>query len=367
MGRRKVSERVYGPYKHKKRWRILFLDGDGGQSALSFATEGEAQTAADELRARLQGLTVKTAIEEYQAHQLGELRLEQSSVDTTGYRLRSLLQVDATRTGGLVADLTPRRARILVEGHKFKLVHPKKKPGEARAWVTRPRSYDYRLGALKEAGQWAAWCRKRGYLSVDPFAGIELVGEKKHGKKQLRGDEAIAFETTALTLFDQGEHNALAAALLVDLGDRATEIAESDCRDFDLDCSVFWVQEDNTKTAAGRRQLVIPEHLRPRVRRARGMRAGAARMFPNLDRHKLLALVKRICRAAGVPVVTSQSMRGLHSSLAKVEGATTAAVARALGHADQGATAQQSYITREAAALGQQRAVLRVLDGGRSS
>jgi len=42
--------------------------------------------------------------------------------------------------------------------------------------------------------------------------------------------------------------------------------------------------------------------------------------------------VQRICRAAKVPEVTAQGMRGLHGTLAVDAGVTSQAVAAALGH-----------------------------------
>jgi len=67
-----------------------------------------------------------------------------------------------------------------------------------------------------------------------------------------------------------------------------------------------------------------------------------------------------------VPVVTAHGMRGLHGTLAVERGATTHVVAQALGHESE-TTSRESYISREAITGADQRRVLTVLAGGRSS
>jgi hypothetical protein len=59
-------------------------------------------------------------------------------------------------------------------------------------------------------------------------------------------------------------------------------------------------------------------------------------------------------------------MRGLHGTLAVERGATTHVVAQALGHESE-VTSRESYISREAITGADQRRVLTVLAGGRSS
>jgi hypothetical protein len=59
-------------------------------------------------------------------------------------------------------------------------------------------------------------------------------------------------------------------------------------------------------------------------------------------------------------------MRGLHGTLAVERGATTHVVAQALGHESE-TTSRESYISREAITGADQRRVLTVLAGGRTS
>jgi len=59
-------------------------------------------------------------------------------------------------------------------------------------------------------------------------------------------------------------------------------------------------------------------------------------------------------------------MRGLHGTLAVERGATSHAVAQALGHESE-TTSRESYIAREAITGADQRRVLTVLAGGRTA
>src|SRR5678815_3353791 len=56
------------------------------------------------------------------------------------------------------------------------------------------------------------------------------------------------------------------------------------------------------------------------------------------DRHWLLYHVERPCDDAGVPIVCTQSLRGLHASVATDAGATSHVVASALGHSSPAVT-----------------------------
>ena len=73
--------------------------------------------------------------------------------------------------------------------------------------------------------------------------------------------------------------------------------------------------------------------------------------------------MRRICEAAGVPMVTAHGMRGLHSTLAVEHGVSAHVVAASLGH-ESIATTIQSYVRPEAAAGARQRRTLTVLSGG---
>ena len=73
--------------------------------------------------------------------------------------------------------------------------------------------------------------------------------------------------------------------------------------------------------------------------------------------------VKRICKAAKVPVVTAHGMRRLHSTLATDRGISAHAVAAALGH-ESPTTTMRSYIAPGTVANSHQRRVMSILGRG---
>lgn len=99
---------------------------------------------------------------------------------------------------------------------------------------------------------------------------------------------------------------------------------------------VLWITRGKTDNA--RRRLVVPEILRPLLLQLAEGKEPAALLFGASSTGKpltdawLWGHVQRICDEAGVPRVSTHSLRGLHSTLALEAGATAGAVAAALGH-----------------------------------
>jgi len=122
----------------------------------------------------------------------------------------------------------------------------------------------------------------------------------------------------------------------------------------------LWIP--SAKTAAGKRNLQVPELLRPYLLRlAKGKRPEQL-LFGKHDRAWPRLWVQRICRAAKVPVVTAHGQRGLHATLAVSSGITSHAVAAALGHESFRITAR-SYARPEAIDSARQDRVLDALEG----
>ena len=101
-------------------------------------------------------------------------------------------------------------------------------------------------------------------------------------------------------------------------------------RDVDDDGKLLWIPDSKTK--AGRRTQEVPEVLQPYLLGLVAGREPEALLFGAHWRDWPKAWVKRICKAAKVPVVTAHGMRGLHSTLATDRGISAHAVAAALGH-----------------------------------
>lgn len=103
----------------------------------------------------------------------------------------------------------------------------------------------------------------------------------------------------------------------------------------------------------------------PAARRAvrRPRRRRAPPLFGDVDRHWLGYHVRRLCRAAGVPVVCPHGLRGTQSSISALA-VPVEHVAVALGQTGPAVT-RRHYLAAGAGQDGRQRAALRVLSGGR--
>jgi integrase len=208
-------------------------------------------------------------------------------------------------------------------------------------------------------------CKRRPELSAVLLTwrlpGV-AIGKVRHGKEQLRIDEARRWMVEAQRQADAGNAGAVAAMMALVMGMRASEIVSRVVRDLDDGGALLWIPD--SKTLAGRRKLQVPEFLQPHlVKLARGLESQAALLGEHW-RDWPRKWVQKICKAAGVPKVTAHGMRGLHGTLAVERGITAHAVASALGHESFKTTAE-SYAKREAVAGAQQTRALAVLAGRR--
>lgn len=332
------------PQPHGRKWRVVHPDEQGRRARSTFDSEREAQRFIDDFYAAASGAfgcTVAQAVDEYLASRR-DAGLKAGTVTTLGYRLKGLL--GTTERDRLVRTLTPAIARRMFESRRTK------RGG-------RP-SVDTQIGELVAVQGWAAWCIGRGYLKADPFAGIEVQGAKSRGKKQLRIDEARRLIDTALS---EGSDAGLAAAMALLMDLRASEIIERQVRDVDDRGRVLWI--DRAKTEAGDRHLEIPLALRDALAARCAGRKPEDLLFPGRSRHWVGYHVRRLCEAAGVPVVCPHGLRGTHSSIS-VREVSIEHVAAALGHSSPAVT-RRHYVKKSAEQAGKQRAVLKVIDGGK--
>jgi integrase len=213
-----------------------------------------------------------------------------------------------------------------------------------------------------EAKTFVGWCVKHKYLSANPLDEVEGVGRRRHGKAQLRVDESRKWLAKALELADAGDAGAIAASLSLLMGLRASEICERTVRDLDDQGRLLWVTK--AKTANGVRQLVVPDVLRPYLVKLAEGKKPEAHLFDTHWRDWVRKSVQRVCKLAGVPLITAHGMRGTHSTLAVEAGATGNIVAASLGHGSPTVTFT-SYVapgTKESAAS---RRAFDVLQGGK--
>ena len=333
---RERRERAHGPYRHGKRWRIILVGMDGRRSVETFASEAAAIKGLDDARGHVDGRTIAGAVDLYLAH-LRARGKRPGTVTTAWYRLRGLLALGMSDRP--LRTLTSRLAAHLVERRRDKAT-------------------DTQVGELAAARGFAGWCVEQGWLRADPFAELEAEGARARGKAQLRIDEARRFVEHALA---EGDERGLAAAMALLMGLRASEIVGRVVRDVDDGARVLWIER--AKTRKGDRHLEVPEVLRPRLAALVAGRAGGDLLFGDRDRHWVGYHVRRLCRAAGVPVVCPHGLRGTQASIA-VRAVPAEHVAEQLGQTGAAVT-RRHYLASGAEQDGRQRAALRVLAGGR--
>lgn len=362
--RRRKGTRIYGPYRRGNAWIVRVLEEDGGGSDRSCESEAEAEKFIDDTRRtlRLEGpITVDAALEEYEGH-----------IRAKGNKL------------GTVAT-TMRRLRRLVGGGQARLVEAARGAGEAYAAYAsrgsghadeaRPRAVDTHRNALGEARTFGRWAAKKGYLRKNPWAEVEAVGKRKKGKAKLRVDEARTFLAKCVELDNAGAVSAMCGLLL---GFGASEIVERVGRDVDDGGAILWMDEGKTDNRERHVEVPLlpaplePEWLRRKLAELAAAAGPAGWLFstankrsklPRRSRHWALAQVKRICKLAGVKVITAHGLRGTQGTIAASDGVVPQVVANALGNTE--AVARGHYIQPGAEQTGRSKRALQVLAGGR--
>jgi integrase len=221
---------------------------------------------------------------------------------------------------------------------------------------------DSHRNILAEARTFLKWCTGKGYVRANPLEGVQGTGRRRHGKPQLRIDEARKWQGKALQLADEGEAGAVGALVTLVMGLRAGEVVSRVVRDLDDGGQLLWIPD--SKTEAGKRTLQVPAVLRSYLLALAEGKKSEELLFGYHDRNWPRKWVARICKAAGVPRVTAHGMRGLHGTLAVETGISAHAVAAALGH-ESVTTTLQSYAKAGAGASARQEKVLTVLAGGK--
>jgi integrase len=308
----------------RHRWRAWFktLDGertyktfDGLEDALAFISTGIRRTLKGG------GHPIGDVLDQYLERRTD---LKPSSVRTMRFRLGAMFQ--------------GRRA-MPVEAFPW-----------MKAWNQHVvlQSIDSQHGVAGALRGFLAHCRNEGLVKRVP-APPPIKGRKRRGKPQLRIDEARKLAAEALR---RGDPLALAAATMVLTGLRPGEVMGLKVRDCDDGASVLWVEAG--KTDAARRAVEVATELRPFLIRITADRpaldplfayeAGRRRESQDHGKSRTDALLRRLRHLcvdeAKVPEVVPHSLRGLHATLASGFGATSHAVAAALGHTSFAVTAR---------------------------
>jgi len=343
MPRAKAPPRVKGPYCERggSRFRIRVCDPTGYRD-LYFATLHEAQAgfkqATRELAQCSKSRQLGNVLDEYTSERVQRGLCGMQSAHDERLRLRHWL------AGSLQEDIGKLTTKSAVGYYEKLIVTPTRKTGQPPAAATH-RLY---LNLAKRLFNWAV---RKGYLRESPFTEIQPVGRPNRGKKQLRFEEAERFITAGFRLFDEkGDAMALASVTALLLGCRASEVLHLHVRDLDCGGTRLWIaaqgSEYQGKTTNAARNPEVPEVLRPRLlQRAVGKRSeeylfGVTASGRPKARQLLHAAVRRVCLAAGVPVVCPHSLRGLWATAGVRSGALSHAVAAALGHGSFKVTAK---------------------------
>lgn len=318
-----ASPRVYGPYKARNGYRMVVVDGQARKSIVVPNLAAAEKMRGDLEKALLErgDRPIGGALAEYQDY-LQRVR----GAATARHITRAIERFLGADTS--LGSITPARAAALYEAETRRIVGAKGQPVAAASHQT----------LLSQCKRFYAWAIEHGYAPQNPFAGVKPVGKPKVGKAQLRIDEARRFVSLAVNKAQQGDRAATCALTALMLGMRASEVLCRIVRDLDDGGRVLWITRGKTDNA--RRRLEVPEVLRPLLTRfAEGKTAdellfGTSPVHPDkpLTDTWLWGKVRKLCDEAGVPRVSTHSLRGLHSTLALEAGATSSAVAAALGH-----------------------------------
>ena len=343
MPRRRNPSRVLGPYPKRSKWRLVFCDEGGAESYVTYETKEEAEQVKKALQRQLKREAIPTlafALEEYETYLREVKQNKPQSVKTTLFRLRTFFP-DQEMT---LLDVTPKYAAATYMN------------------VAKAQATDTHRNQLAEVKTFFRWCVKaKKWLKENPIEEIEGVGKRRHGKPQLRIDEARRWLDAANELAGQGDEGAIGAMATLLLGLRAGEVVSRVVRDLDDGGRLLWIP--CSKTEAGRRTLEVPDLLRPHLLALTEAKLPTAPLFGLHWRDWPRKQVARICQLGKVPKVCAHAMRGLHGTLAIRAGTTPHVVAASLGH-ETAATTLQSYASPGSAHHAGMGRVLTLLKGG---
>jgi len=315
--------RIYGPYPARKGYRMVVVEGNARKSIVVASREAGEKLRTDLDRALLSrgGRMIEDVLREYQ-----DYLIRVRGASTAQHITRAIERFLDGNTA--LGALTPAAAASLYEAETRRIVAPKGQPVAAASHRT----------LLGQCKRFYAWAVEHGYTEQNPFANVRPVGRPKVGKSQLRIDEARRFVALAIEKAQQGDRAATCALMALMLGMRASEVLCRSVRDLDDGGRILWIPRGKTDNA--RRRLEVPEVLRPLLGKLAEGKRGDELLFgsSSADDGKpltdawLWGRVQKLCDEAGVPRVSTHSLRGLHSTLALEAGATPSAVAAALGH-----------------------------------
>lgn len=218
MAQRKKGERVLGPYPHAGRWRLIVVGPGGEKTRQDYESKGEAEKVKRCVERELRTAeerTIGEAKTEYMRYLLDVKGNKPVSVDDVMYRL-GVFFAEVDESGKVVRDLGD---------DTLGSITPVK--GEALYASLRSRktqhggmlSVDSHRTMLAAAKTFFRWCVvEKKWLARNPLELVRGIGKVRHGKEQLRIDEARKWMVEAHRQAEAGQAGAVAAMTSLVMG-----------------------------------------------------------------------------------------------------------------------------------------------------
>jgi integrase len=262
---------------------------------------------------------------------------------------------------------TDRRLRLFFPDTTLQLarITPEKAAGYYDAFQV-GRSVDYHRNTLAEAKSFVRWCVGQHQIKENPLESVEGVGARSTGKAQLTGNEAHVFYAWCVWKASRGDEAAIAVLLCLTLALRQKDVRIRLVRDVDLDAMVLRISDGKTKKS--NRPRMVPEVLRPFLRKLVVGRGPLEPLFPAEGggfhtKTWLRAAMVRFCRDAGVPYICPHALKGQAASVLADSGELSEKIAAHLSH-EKVTTTERHYTPRGAVAAAQAGRGLELIQGG---
>lgn len=356
---------MLGPYVARGKWRVIVVGQGGERVAKDYQSEAEARQVVRSLNRKIVGdeRTIEQALTAYEDYMREEKGNKPRTIENNLWRVRTFFP-DVEEQ---LVSLTPKKCQTYYDQLRVRAVRSTGKavlPTESTEDEKKKLvSVDTHRGILDGAKTFLTWCGKKKWVGKNPLTDVKGIGKRRHGKEQLRIDEARKWKAKALEMAEAGDEGAVAALVALVMGLRASEIVGRVVRDLDDEGRLLWIPE--SKTEAGRRRVEVPELMRPLLLELAEAKKPEDLLFGYHYRDWVRDWVHRICVAAGVPKVTAHGMRGLHGTISVEAGVTGHVVAAALGHESE-AISYQSYVKPSALESSRQRRLMSVLASPKS-
>lgn len=321
--------KIFGPYAPnpgRNRWRVQLYDATGAKKSVTFPNRTEAEEFIAALRLEIDGarITIREGIDEFIAHKRPSVTA--LSASQIAKRLIAFLPGDA-----VIRGITPVMAEEIYERQTRRIG----KFGQIKAATHQ--------AGLRTTKEFFAFLVRKGLSKGNPFADVEPIGRVNCGKPQPTETEAKRLDDVLFQGARGGDEGALALLVQLYLGLRSSEVLKLEVGAVEREGRKVTVVRGKTRNA--KRSLELYPDVAALLWKLCEGRNQAERVFarhlsscPKPD--YMYKRLKRFCAAAGIRSFCPHSLRGLHSSLAVVSGATSHEVAKSLGHANFSTTAR---------------------------